>query len=175
MQNLFILGIKHSGKTTFARLLANHLSLTSIDSDDLILNSIAPFTVREYYKKFGSDEFKKQEYASVKRFIREQDHPFIMSLGGGACDNKALIELLKENGKLIYLRRNEEEMLPVILKHGIPAFLDENNLKSSFHEVYERRDKAYSSLADKIIEMGPYRDRGETLSMMINALGDFIA
>ena len=98
-----------------------------------------------------------------------------MSLGGGACDNKALIELLKENGKLIYLRRNEEEMLPVILKHGIPAFLDENNLKSSFHEVYERRDKAYSSIADKIIEMGPYRDRGETLSMMINALGDLIA
>ena len=46
---------------------------------------------------------------------------------------------------------------------------------SSFHEVYERRDKAYSSISDKIIEMGPYRDRGETLSMMINALGDLIA
>ena len=140
MENLFILGIKHSGKTTFARLLAERLNLESVDSDDLVKEEIKPLNIRDYYKKEGSAGFKRKEFEAVSLYLENTKGPVIMSLGGGASDNEELIDLLKKNGKLIYLKRNEEEMLPVILKHGIPAFLDEDDLPGSFHRVYKRRD-----------------------------------
>ena len=174
MQNLFILGIKHSGKTTFARLIAERIGLKAIDSDDLIKEEIKPLTVREYYKSAGSDGFKKKEFEVVSSYLSENKENVVMSLGGGASDNDALLRLLKENGRLIYLKREEDDMLPVILKHGIPAFLDENDLKGSFHKIYQKRDAIYSLVADKTVSMGPYRDRLETLECLINDLGDFI-
>ena len=71
MQNLFILGIKHSGKTTFARLIAERIGLKAIDSDDLIKEEIKPLTVREYYKSAGSDGFKKKEFEVVSSYLSE--------------------------------------------------------------------------------------------------------
>ncbi len=174
MKNLFIMGIKHSGKTTFARLLSEHLGLPSIDSDDLILDEIRPLSIREYYRMHGQDSFKKTEAASIRKYIENRRDSVIMSLGGGASDNPELLKYLKEHGLLIYLKRNESEMLSVILKHGIPAFLDENDLTGSFSRLYARRDKIYSEAADKIIEMGSYRDRKETLLSLIEQLGDII-
>ena len=113
MENLFILGIKHSGKTTFARLLAEKLNLPFVDSDDLILKSIAPVSVREFYKQNGEKAFKKVEAESVKNYVSSITRTFVMSLGGGASDNDELIEIVKGNGRLIYLVRPEEEMLAV--------------------------------------------------------------
>lgn len=174
MENLFILGIKHSGKTTFARLLAERLNLKSVDSDDLVKEEIKPLSIRDYYKKEGSAGFKRKEFEAVSLYLENTKGPVIMSLGGGASDNDELIDLLKKNGKLIYLKRKEEEMLPVILKHGIPAFLDEDDLPGSFHRVYKRRDEIYSRISDKTVDMGPYRDRIETLECLIQDLGDLV-
>ena len=85
-----------------------------------------------------------------ERFIkRPQD--FILSLGGGAADNRKLMDYLKENGRIIYLRRDEEDMLPVILKHGVPPFLDPDDIKGSFHRVYCERDRKYTQLSTERI------------------------
>ena len=49
--NFFFTGMKHSGKTTFAKRVAAAKGLIWADSDDLVLENIKPLTVREYYKK----------------------------------------------------------------------------------------------------------------------------
>ena len=51
--NLFFVGIKHSGKTTFASRIASRLLVESSDSDDLILNTLGGESVRDYYKREG--------------------------------------------------------------------------------------------------------------------------
>ena len=168
MVKLYFTGIKHSGKTTQARLVSERLSLPFSDADDLILQEINT-SIREFYKEYGKEAFMEKEYEAVSRYEKENDS-FILSLGGGASDNTALMRLMKESGKIIYLKRNESEMLPVILKHGIPAFLDKDNLESSFHEVYVKRDSIYTEEADLIIDMGPYRDKAETAEMVIEKL-----
>lgn len=168
MVKLYFTGIKHSGKTTQARLVSERLSLPFSDADDLILKEINT-SIREFYKEYGKEAFMEKEYEAVSRYEKENDS-FILSLGGGASDNTALMHLMKESGKIIYLKRNESEMLPVILKHGIPAFLDKDNLESSFHEVYVKRDSIYTEEADLIIDMGPYRDKAETAEMVIEKL-----
>ena len=61
-------------------------------------------------------------------------------------------------------------MLPFILKSGIPPFLDKDNLTSSFHDLYERRDKIYSSYASLIIKLGRYGDKEKTAKLIIDSL-----
>ena len=83
-----------------------------------------------------------------------------------------LLERIREEGKLIYLHRSEKDMLPVILRDGIPPFLDENDPEKSFHELYVRRDRIYRENADLLIELGPYGDMDETYRMISRRLGE---
>ncbi|MGN1189361.1 MAG: hypothetical protein ACI4SL_03085, partial [Candidatus Ornithospirochaeta sp.] len=64
----------------------------------------------------------------------------------------------------------EEDMLSVILKHGVPAFLDKDNPALSFSKLYERRNAIYSKEADLVIDLGPYGDKKETEEIIFSAL-----
>lgn len=169
MARLYFTGIKHSGKTTQARLAASLLSIPYADSDDLVLSLTGAESVREYFKEHGKDKFMEAEREALSAFLNNNDS-FILSLGGGAADNAPLMQLMKKTGKIIYLKRNENEMLPVILKHGMPAFLDPEDVEGSFHKVYARRDAVYSEAADLVVDLGPYRDKEETARMLVEKL-----
>ncbi len=169
MARFYFVGIKHSGKTTQARLAAALLGMEYRDADDLVLQGLSGETIREAYRREGKEAFARRELEAVSSFIGSHGS-FILSLGGGASDSKALMDLMKESGKIIYLTRKEEAMLPVILRHGIPPFLDENDIEGSFHALYERRDAIYRSYADLIIDLGPYGDKEETARRTVAAL-----
>ena len=170
MARIFFAGIKHSGKTGMAKLVSAMSGLPCADSDDLILPLIQPMSVREFYKTDGKVAFMEKEAEAVREYISSHDS-FIISLGGGACDNSALTDMIRSNnGRIVYLKRPENSMLPVILKHGVPAFLDPDDIEGSFHEVYERRDAMYRKVADLIIDLGPYGDKAEAAVLIAGKL-----
>ncbi len=170
MVRLFFTGIKHSGKTTQARLVSSLLGIGYADSDDLLTRYAGCASARDLYREKGREAFMEAEMEAVSSFVKESGGSFILSLGGGAADNTALMDLLKESGSIIYLRREEESMLPVILKHGMPAFLDKDDPASSFHRIYEHRDAIYREYADLTIDLGPYGDREKTAEQVVRAL-----
>ena len=158
---LFFTGIKHSGKTTFASMVANSFSMGFEDADQLILNKTKAESIRKFFIENGKDKFMDTELSLCLEYIESNDN-FILSLGGGAADNMPLMNALKENGTIIYLARRESDILPVILKHGIPPFLDKDNPQASFHKIYTQRDAIYREYADLVIELGPYGDKNTT-------------
>ena len=159
---LFITGLKHSGKSTFAPMIAKRLNLISSDSDDLILALDGVTSVREYFKSVGSEGFKQTELNVTGSFI-ENTESFVLSLGGGVADNLPLMTLMKESGKIIYLRRDEKILLErILLKGGVPPFLDPNDVEGSFHTLFVRRSGIYEEYADLTIDLGPYSDKEET-------------
>ncbi len=167
MVKLFFAGIKHSGKSTFARLVASSLALSFADSDDLILERIHSDSIRSFYRECGKESFMEEEYNAIKDYKEDKA---VIALGGGASDNAKLLSLIKKEGKLIYLKREENDMLPVILADGIPPFLDKENPEKSFHELYARRDRIYSENADLIIDLGPYGDKEKALDLILSKL-----
>ena len=167
---LFFAGIKHSGKTTFAKAISKDLQYSFFDSDELIIVRLNGLGVRDFYRKNGKEAFMDLEEKSIRDFLENNKEPFILALGGGASDNTPLMELIKEKGYIIYLKREEKDMLPIILEHGIPAFLDKNNLEGSFHELYARRDRIYIAYADLTIELGPYKDKDECKKYILSKL-----
>lgn len=167
MIKLFFAGIKHSGKSTFAKLVAESLSISFADSDDLVLKRIHSDSIRSFYKKYGKERFMEEEYNAIKSY--KEDNA-VIALGGGVSDNAKLLALIKNEGKLIYLKRDEKDMLPVILEDGIPPFLDKDNPEKSFHDLYTKRDRIYNEHADLIIDLGPYGDKDKTLKLILAKL-----
>lgn len=161
-------GIKHSGKTLFARNTAHRLSLPFFDMDDLILKRNSVSSIREFYIERGKAEFMSEELAS---YLSLSSPPFVLSLGGGAADNTLLLdEIKKREDLLIYLKRDEKLLLPVILKDGVPPFLDKEDIRGSFHELYVRRDRIYSNSADIIIDLGQYGDKEEKTNLILEKI-----
>lgn len=169
MKNIFFVGLKHSGKTLFSHIVASHLSLRCFDLDELILDDI-DLSIRDFYKTYGKEAFMEKEISAYERLKNKEEEGYILSLGGGVSDNTPLMDELKKDGVIIYLKREELDMLPFILKSGIPPFLDKNNLTSSFHDLYEKRDRIYSSYASLTIELGRYGDKEKTAKLIIDRL-----
>ena len=86
MAGLFFVGIKHSGKTTQARLVSKLTGIMFRDADDLVLETLSGESVRDAYRREGKEAFMKRELEAVSSFI-SGNGSFILSLGGGAADN----------------------------------------------------------------------------------------
>lgn len=170
MEKLFFIGIKHSGKTSIARGLAKYLLVEHNDTDDLILAKLNGETIREFYNRIGDNDFHKAEEKILQDFIKANNYPFTLSLGGGACENTSTLDLCKKEGKLILITRPEKLVLSKILENGIPSFLNENDLEGSFHSLYERRNDIYKKYCDIEIELDEYYPFEKTMEIVINEL-----
>ena len=50
------------------------------------------------------------------------------------------------------------------------VILDPDDPEGSFHRVYERRDSIYRSMADLIVDLGPYGDKERIADMLAEKL-----
>lgn len=212
---LFFAGIKHSGKTTMARLCARRLGIPYFDSDDILLDWLIhhqdprelpidskSISIRSFYRLVGVDRFMEAEAKALEDFIAQEnfskespldtgDSPtdqgsdktvslpytpkLIISLGGGACDNEALMDIVSTQGICCYLANQPQVLLKRILKHGVPPFLDPEDVEGSFERLYERRDGIYRSTADFVIQLPDCEDPEDTCAFLLEALGTAMA
>jgi len=168
VQNYFFCGIKHSGKTTHAKIFGNRENLPVFDGDDLILD-IIDSSIREYYRNNGKKAFMDIEYSSLLNLLDNNKDAKVISLGGGICDNTKAVELLKENGIIIYIKVDEETLYDRIIRDGIPPFL-EGNPREKFHTLYLNRDKIYAENANITIELkdAPIEETASKIEAEIN-------
>lgn len=170
---LFITGMKHSGKSSFAPMIASRLGLPCADSDELLGSLTGGRSVRDFYAQEGKEAFMAAEYAAVEEYIG-QSGSFVLALGGGAADNARLMDLMAASGTIVYLRRSEDALLERVLRKGIPPFLDRDDVTGSWHRIFIRREEVYLKAADIVVELGPYGDKAETLETIMHSLEDII-
>jgi shikimate kinase len=152
MKNYFFCGIKHSGKTTHAKIYANAIDIPAYDADDLILEMINGYTIREYYREFGKQAFLSKEYSAINKFLTGNTDDKVLSLGGGVCDNDDTMNLLKNNGIIIFIRVDEETLYKRIVRDDIPPFL-EGSPREKFHDLFINREEKYLKYSDIVIEV----------------------
>ena len=151
---VFLVGIKHSGKSALGRFASQTIpNATFYDSDDLILERLTPpnTTLRQYYREAGQAAFMEKEYRAVKELIEQlKGGLVIISLGGGACDNGPLISLMQSVGQIIYLQVDAAPLYKRILKGGIP-FLNRDDLRPHSCPL-QQRDAQYRKLSDYVLQ-----------------------
>ncbi|MCH3916474.1 MAG: hypothetical protein LKE40_03190 [Spirochaetia bacterium] len=168
--HIFIAGIKHCGKTTLAERLANAMDIPYVDADSLMLQQIHPMTVRGYYRNVGKECFQQTEADTLECYLSEVHADSIVSLGGGACENKTCMELCHRYGLLLYLNVGEQTLWERIIRDGIPPFLETEDPRNTFHGLYLMRDGLYRKEADLIVDIPCGSSREATFEKVWNEL-----
>ena len=141
-ENIVLTGMPGSGKTTVGKLLAESLDRPYVDTDTLIEEKTG-MTPAQIIAIQGEPLFRDVE-AEVIREI-SQENGCVIATGGGAVLRTENIRHLRSNGKLFFLDRPVEQLIPT-------ADRPLSATKDAIMKRYNERYATYVSTADMIIE-----------------------
>ncbi len=139
MENLVLIGMPGSGKTTVGQLLARALDRPFVDTDQLLAEKIG--SVPEFLTKYGEEAFRKEETAVLAEAGKRSG--LVLATGGGVVTRRENYPLLHQNGQIIWLRRP----LEALSTEGRPL-----SQRDGVNALYEQREPLYRQFADLTVD-----------------------
>jgi shikimate dehydrogenase len=155
MQNLILIGMPGSGKSTVGRALAQRLNRPFVDADAEITARIGE--IPAWFAVHGEDAFRKVE-AEVLAELGKQSG-LVIATGGGCVTRPENYPALHQNGKILWIRRDPEK-LPT---DGRPL-----SQANDLTMMYETRKHMYEAFADHVI------DNNDSVTDTVRAIGELI-
>ncbi len=141
-ENIVLIGMPSSGKTTVGGALAKLTSKELIDTDEEIVKREGR-SIPEIFASEGEAYFREVEKKVIKEISACSGK--IIATGGGAVLSKENIFSLLKNGRIYFLNRSLENLIPT----------EDRPLSSSCEAIekrYNERYEKYVSSADAIID-----------------------
>jgi shikimate kinase len=108
---LYLIGFMGTGKSSIGRLLAEQLEYTFIDTDSVIEEQEG-MTINKIFKSKGEISFREMEKRVLQEITEEYNrNGFVMSTGGGMSCSPENLNYMRQNGKLIYIKSNMDDIL----------------------------------------------------------------
>lgn len=140
-ENIVLTGMPGSGKSTIGKELSGSLKKEFIDTDALIVDR-EKREISDIFATNGEAYFRNVEKEVIKEVSLRKN--VIISTGGGCILNPENIKNLKANGRIFFLDRKPEDLVPT---DDRPLA----NEKSKIMKLYEERLPIYQRTADYII------------------------
>lgn len=140
-ENIVLTGMPGSGKSTIGKELSGSLKKEYIDTDALIVER-EKREISDIFATNGEAYFRNVEKEVIKEVSLRKN--VIISTGGGCILNPENIKNLKANGRIFFLDRKPEDLVPT---DDRPLA----NEKSKIMKLYEERLPIYQRTADYII------------------------
>ena len=140
-----------AGKTTIGRLLAKKLGRDFYDTDVEIERKTG-VKIPLIFELEGEEGFRKRETAILEELSQLTN--IVMATGGGAvllAENRAI---LKNSGKIIYLRAKVSDLYQRMRHDKSRPLLQGGNLRQKLEHLYQVRDPIYTELADYVVATG---------------------
>lgn len=157
MQNILLVGMPGSGKTTIGTALAERLGRRFFDMDDEIVKAEVT-SIPEIFKRGGEEEFRAIEHRLLEKFSKESGA--VIAAGGGAVTREENYDLLRQNSCVIWLQRDIAK-LPTC---GRPL-----STGADLNEMYRVRRPMYQAVSDYTADNNGTVD--ETVESIIKATG----
>ncbi len=144
--NIVLIGMPASGKSTAGVILAKVLGKKFIDTD-LVIQEREKALLSEIIKDKGVAGFMKTEEEAI---LSVDVNNTVIATGGSAVYGEKAMEHLKENGTVVYLKVEKDELfkrLTDIKERGVVLREGE-----TMEEMYDSRIALYEKYADIIIE-----------------------
>jgi len=157
-ENIVLIGMPSSGKSTVGKELAKRLDRKFYDTDELIAQKmgITPF---EIITSKGEEYFRRLECEVVKDLSKETG--VVISTGGGVVLSKENVSALSQNGRIYFLDRPLDLLMPT----------DDRPLTSTRESLvrkYNERLPIYNESANVIVDAS-----GDVLTVANSIIGDF--
>jgi shikimate kinase len=152
VKNIFFIGLMGAGKTTIGRLIAKQLGMTFYDTDHEIERKTG-VKIPLIFELEGEAGFRKRETAIIEELSQLKN--IVLATGGGAVLLPENRSLLKNNGKVIYLRGNVHDLWLRTRHDKSRPLLQGGNMKQKIENLYIQRDPIYMQLADCVVNTGP--------------------
>lgn len=140
-QNIVLIGMPGSGKTTIGQAVAKKLGRDFIDSDDEI-KKIIKTEISDYFSQNGEEKFRDTETQVIKDIAKSSG--VVIATGGGAVLRRENIDALKMNGIIYFLDRPLSQIVPTSDR---PTASSREAIEKRYNERYE----IYKSSADKFV------------------------
>lgn len=140
-QNIVLIGMPGSGKSTVGKIIAERLCLEFIDTDYEIVKREGR-DIPTIFREDGEEYFRKVEAEVLKEVGKLTGK--VIATGGGIVKNIANRYPLRSNGKIFYLKRSVEKLVT----DGRPLSKDLETVK----KLYAERKEMYEAFADKTID-----------------------
>jgi len=142
-QNIVLIGMPGSGKTTIGKLLAEQMKMNFVDTDEEIVKR-EKRSVPNIFAELGENGFRKIETEVILSLSSVQNT--VIATGGGAVLNMANMEMLRENGKIYFIDRELDD---------ISATSDRplSSNRADLEKRYKERYPLYCGRCDKHIKI----------------------
>lgn len=130
-ENIVLVGMPSCGKTSIGRALSVTLRRPFYDTDDEIEKE-AEMSASEIFIRYGEPHFRYLESKVIKK-LSSGITGAIIATGGGAVLRHENVDLLKANGRLVFLDRSLDNLTPT---HDRPLSSDAEALTRRYKERY---------------------------------------
>ena len=161
-ENIVLSGMPGAGKSTVGKLLAQKLERPFFDLDEEIVR-VAGRSIPEIFATDGEATFRNLE-TKVLREVLANQKGIVLATGGGAILRNENVDLLHRNGKIYFIDRPLEALLPTPDR---PLASSADAIRRRYAERYERycMTADYRIDADASIEEVVHRTRKEFLHL----------
>lgn len=149
--NLILVGMMGSGKTTMGRALARHLGKEFVDSDEEIIKRTG-VTVSHIFDIEGEAGFRLRETAALRDLVGRDNT--VLATGGGAVLAEENRTMLQENGIVIYLKANANDLWQRTRHDRNRPLLQTGDPLEKLTELFRQRDPLYQQVADIVVQSG---------------------
>ena len=139
-ENIVLIGMPGSGKSTVGKKLAEMTGKKFIDTDELIVK-MENKTIPEIFSYFGEDAFRDLEEKALK--IATNERGAIIATGGGIIKRMENHYPLSSNGKVVWLKRD----INSLSTKGRPLSKSAEELK----KLYLERKELYNECASVVV------------------------
>ena len=143
-ENIVLIGMPGCGKSTVGKILAQKLGRELLDTDGEIIKADGR-TIPEIFTTEGEPFFRELETEACRDAGKCLTK--IIATGGGAVIKKENRDALKQNGTVIYLKKD----LSLLSLDGRPLSKDEDAVR----KIYEARKDTYEAFADFTVDVSP--------------------
>ncbi|HNR13212.1 MAG TPA: shikimate kinase [Thermodesulfobacteriota bacterium] len=144
--NIVLIGYRGTGKSTVADLLAHKLQRNVVHMDREIVARTGA-SIPDIVAAYGWEHFRDIESELVQELARRND--FIIDAGGGVVVRQSNIQLLRNTGRLFWLKARPETIAERIRNDterpslsGVKTFLEE------IEDILTERTPLYQQAAD---------------------------
>ena len=141
-ENIVLIGMPASGKTTVGKLIAEISQKTLVDTDELIVKTVGK-DIPTIFREEGEEAFRRLESEVIASLATKEN--LVIATGGGAILKAENCRHLKHNGKLYFIDRPLASLIPTADR---PTASSREAIEARFRERYP----IYQRVADRIID-----------------------